>query len=64
MTDAREVTCLPLGRRTLWSFVGLGAAGVSLAAVRTAYWGPDVWLGVGLLLAWVGSASLRAVTWG
>ncbi|MEE1807956.1 PH domain-containing protein [Streptomyces sp. BE133] len=62
MTDAREVTCLPLGRRTLWSFVGLGAAGVSLAALRTAYWGPDVWLGVGLLLAWVGIASLRAVT--
>ncbi|MFF1912889.1 PH domain-containing protein [Streptomyces sp. NPDC058239] len=62
MTDAREVTCRPLGKRTLWSFVGLGAAGAGLAAVRTVYWGPDVWLGVGLLLALVGIASLRAVT--
>ncbi|WP_327367164.1 PH domain-containing protein [Streptomyces sp. NBC_01217] len=62
MTNVREVTCRPRGKRTLWSFVGLGAAGAILAAVCTAYWGPDVWLGVGLLLALVGIASLRAVT--
>ncbi|MFG2623932.1 PH domain-containing protein [Streptomyces sp. NPDC048473] len=62
MTDVREVTCRPLRRRTLWSFVGLGAAGVSLAVVRMAYSGLDVWLGVGLLPALVGIASLRAVT--
>ncbi|MFE6038553.1 PH domain-containing protein [Streptomyces sp. NPDC056452] len=62
MAHALEVTCRPLWKRTLWFFVGLGAVGAGLAAVRTAYWGPGPWLGVGLLLAAVGIVSLHRVT--
>ncbi|MGY0055814.1 PH domain-containing protein [Streptomyces sp. LZ34] len=64
MTDTWEVTCRPPWKRPLWFFVGLGAAGASLAVVRMVFWGRllDVWLGAGLLLALVGIASLHAVT--
>ncbi|MDX3232013.1 PH domain-containing protein [Streptomyces sp. ME19-01-6] len=64
MTNAWEVTCRSSWKRPLWFFVGLGAAGVSLAVVCIVFWGRlwDVWLGVGLLLALVGIASLRRVT--
>ncbi|MEU0808958.1 PH domain-containing protein [Streptomyces sp. NPDC005970] len=68
MTDVWEVTCRPLWKRPLWFFVGLGAAGASLAAARVAYrgglldWLLDVWAGLGLLLTLVGIVSLRAVT--
>ncbi|MFF2410968.1 PH domain-containing protein [Streptomyces sp. NPDC058092] len=62
MTDVRQVSCHPLYRRALWFFVGLGAAGAGVAGVRSVYWGPDPWLGVGLLFALVGIAALHAVT--
>lgn len=62
MTDVREVSCRPLYRRALWFFVGLGATGAGVTVVRSVYWGPDPWLGVGLLFALVGIASLHAVT--
>ncbi|MFF7970776.1 PH domain-containing protein [Streptomyces sp. NPDC007905] len=64
MTTSSDVTCRPLRERTLWLFVGLGAAGAALAAVRVAYRGDllDAWAAVGLLLALAGVASLHQVT--
>ncbi|WSQ14258.1 PH domain-containing protein [Streptomyces sp. NBC_01231] len=64
MTDDGGVRCRAQYKRTLWCFVGVGAAGAILAAARTAYRGglPDVWTGVGTLLALVGVVSLHAVT--
>ncbi|MER6051725.1 PH domain-containing protein [Streptomyces sp. NPDC001793] len=64
MSNAREVTWRPSQKRALWSFVGLGAAGVGLAVVRAAFVGTllDVWLGIGVLLAPLGIVSLFAVT--
>ncbi|CAM5441424.1 hypothetical protein SALBM311S_07723 [Streptomyces alboniger] len=64
MTDDGEVRCRAHHKRTLWCFVGVGAAGTVLAALRIAYRGglPDVWTGVGTLLALVGVVSLHAVT--
>ncbi|MEU2686802.1 PH domain-containing protein [Streptomyces hygroscopicus] len=64
MTDVWEVTCRPPGKRTLWAFAGLGAAGAGLAAGRVAYRGEllDLWLGAGLLLGLVGVVSLHAAT--
>ncbi|MCM2580124.1 PH domain-containing protein [Streptomyces meridianus] len=62
MTDTRDLTFHPSGKRTLWFFAGLGAAGALLAAVHTVYAGPDVVLGAGLLLALMGITALRAVT--
>ncbi|MER5501490.1 MULTISPECIES: PH domain-containing protein [unclassified Streptomyces] len=60
----REVSCRPLRQRPLWFFVHLGAAGACLVAVRVVYGGgfPDVWMGVGLLLAPVGVLALGMVT--
>ncbi|MGX1912624.1 PH domain-containing protein [Streptomyces phaeochromogenes] len=62
MTDVREVICHPFGRRVLWFFAGLGAAGAGAAVVRLAYGGPDVVLGVGLLLVPVGGWALYRAT--
>lgn len=62
MTDVREVTCRPLRTRALWIFAALGAAGVTLVAVRRVYEGPDAWLGLALPLSLVAILSLRAVT--
>ncbi|WUR81682.1 PH domain-containing protein [Streptomyces phaeochromogenes] len=62
MTDVREVICRPFGRRVLWFFAGLGAAGAGAAVVRLAYGGPDVGLGIGLLLVPVGGWALYRAT--
>ncbi|MFF2961966.1 PH domain-containing protein [Streptomyces sp. NPDC057963] len=62
MTEVREVNCRPLHRNPLWFFVGIGAAGAIVAMVHTVYRGPDLWLGVGLLLASAGIAALHGVT--
>ncbi|MEU1662152.1 PH domain-containing protein [Streptomyces sparsogenes] len=64
MTHAREVTCRPLWKRTLWFFAGLGVAGAALAGARLAYRERlvDVWLGIGLLLALGGVAALHQAT--
>ncbi|MEU5025894.1 PH domain-containing protein [Streptomyces milbemycinicus] len=65
MTDAWEVTCRSPWKRPLWFFVGLGAAGASLAVVRLVFWGGRwdvVWSAGGLVLALVGVASLRGAT--
>ncbi|MBO8199170.1 PH domain-containing protein [Streptomyces smyrnaeus] len=64
MNDAREVLCRPRWRRTLWFFVGLGAAGMGVAVVGTLLRDElaVVWLGVGLLLAPLGVAALYAAT--
>ncbi|MFJ2897385.1 PH domain-containing protein [Streptomyces sp. NPDC087218] len=65
MNDAREreVNCRPLRQRPLWFFVHLGTAGACLVAVRVVYGGgfPDVWMGVGLLLALMGVLALGMV---
>ncbi|MFH9616854.1 PH domain-containing protein [Streptomyces pratensis] len=64
MNDAREVICRPLRRSALWYFVGLGAAGAVLAAVRAVYLGGllDLWVAGGLLLALLGLVCLYAAT--
>ncbi|MGW2641309.1 PH domain-containing protein [Streptomyces sp. NPDC001348] len=64
MTDVRDVTCLPPGKRTLWWIVVLGAAGTVLAATGLAYRGglAYVWLGVGPVSVLAGTVALRAVT--
>ncbi|MEU5644655.1 PH domain-containing protein [Streptomyces milbemycinicus] len=65
MTDAWEVTCRSPWKRPLWFFVGLGAAGASLAVVRLVFWGGRwdvVWSAGGLVLALVGIVSLRGAT--
>lgn len=62
MTDVREVICRPFGRRVLWFFAGLTAAGAGAAVVRLAYEGPDAGLGVGLLLASAGGWALYKAT--
>ncbi|MGO4756599.1 PH domain-containing protein, partial [Streptomyces sp. 2MCAF27] len=61
MTDAWEVACRSPWKRTLWYFVGLGAAGAGLAVVRLVFWDGlwDVWPAGGLVLALVGVVSLR-----
>ncbi|MEV2214077.1 PH domain-containing protein [Streptomyces sp. NPDC050997] len=64
MNEVGGVTCRAHQKRTLWFFVGVGAAGAVLVAARFSYRGGllDVWMGVGTLLALVGIVSLRAVT--
>lgn len=66
MTEIREVTCRPPGKRTKLFFVGLGTAGAILAAWRLALRGTllDAWLGVGLLLVPTGLEALRGVVAG
>ncbi|MEU4684662.1 PH domain-containing protein [Streptomyces xinghaiensis] len=60
MTTARDVICRSPYRRALWFFLGLGVAGAVLAGARMVDRGTllDLWLGIGLLLALVGFASV------
>jgi hypothetical protein len=62
--NSRHLDCPPRGRRTLWSFVGIGVAGALLAGVRTARAGgwPDGWAIAGAVLAVVGLWCLYQVT--
>ncbi|MFF3711025.1 PH domain-containing protein [Streptomyces phaeochromogenes] len=62
MTDVREVSCRPPGKRVLLFLAALSAAGAGAALVRAAYRGPDGWLGGGLLLGLLGVAALHKAT--
>lgn len=62
MTDVREVSCRPPGKRVLSFLAVLSAAGAGAALVRAAYRGPDGWLGGGLLLGLLGLAALHEAT--
>ena len=64
MTDVPDVvSCRPSAARALWCGVGLGAAGVVVAALGTVFRGPDaLWLSVGGSLAFIGLVSLHLVT--
>jgi PH (Pleckstrin Homology) domain-containing protein len=62
MTDVREVSCRPSGKRVLLFFAGLSAAGAGAALVWSAYRGPDVWLGGGPVLGVLGFAALHKAT--
>ncbi|MZE81445.1 PH domain-containing protein [Streptomyces xinghaiensis] len=64
MTSAPEVICRSPYRGALGFFLGLGVAGALLAVARAASRGTllDIWLGIGLFFAVVGSASVRWVT--
>ena len=62
MTDVPEVTCRPRSPRALWFSVALGAVGAGVAAVWTAYRGPDaLGLTVGASLGLIGLVSLHLV---
>jgi len=61
--DPDVVICRTPAARGLWSGVGLGTAGVVVAALGTVYGGPDVlWLTVGASFALIGLVSLHLVT--
>ncbi|WP_406488482.1 PH domain-containing protein [Streptomyces phaeochromogenes] len=62
MTDVREVSCRPPGKRVLLFLAALSAAGAGAALVRAAYRGPAGWLGGGLLLGLLGLAALHKAT--
>ncbi|MFD3308115.1 PH domain-containing protein [Streptomyces sp. NPDC058694] len=62
MTDVREVSCRPPGKRVLLFLAALSAAGAAAALVRSAYSGPDGWLGGGLLLGLLGAGALHKAT--
>ncbi|MFI6404732.1 PH domain-containing protein [Streptomyces sp. NPDC050548] len=61
--DPDVVICRVPAARGLWSGVGLGTAGVVVAALGTVYGGPDVlWLTGGGSLVFLGLVSLYLVT--
>jgi hypothetical protein len=62
--NTQHLVCPPRGRRTLWSFAGIGAAGALLAGFRTARAGgwPDGWAIAGSLAAVAGVWCLYQLT--
>lgn len=62
MASAPEVFCYPTHKRGQSFLIGLGVAAVGLTGVRAVYYGPDLWLGAGLLFGGMGIVALHGLT--